>query len=147
MFMRVKNTSKYPIDLVRSVIKFARPSGISNFDVIVKDRPKSFSGRAWGRFRILVKISKGAIKYPVKTYYKPGKGYIQYTLYSDTESLVHVIAHELRHLWQKSHKYGRVWGSKGVSSERDADAYSIRKVREYRRTGLTIQRSIENEAA
>ena len=139
--MKIKNTSKYHIDLIRSVIKFARPIGISNFDVVVKDRPQSFSGRAWGRFKILIRMSKGTIKYPLKTNYRPGKGYINSVLYSDMETLVHVTAHELRHIWQKNHRRGRVWGSKGISSERDADAYAIRKVREYRRTGLTIPRS------
>ena len=98
--MKVKNTSKYPIDLIRSVIKFARPSGISNFDVMVKNRPRSFSGTAWGKFKILIRISKGAIKYPYKTTCIPGKGYICCILYSDMETLIHVTAHELRHLWQ-----------------------------------------------
>jgi hypothetical protein len=53
---------------------------------------------------------------------------------SREEVLVHIFAHELRHLWQKNHpgKRGKVWGAKGQYSERDADAYAIRKMREWR---------------
>jgi hypothetical protein len=146
--MKIKNTSKYPIDLIRSVIKFARPSGISNFDVMVKNSNNYVCGRSYGRGSpfhtlssspfVVIRIAKGVIKYPYKTYCRPGKGYIQSTLYSDTEALINIIAHELRHLWQKNHKRGRVKGSKGVFSERDADAYAIRKVREYRRVGIQM---------
>jgi hypothetical protein len=54
---------------------------------------------------------------------------------SREEALVHNLAHEFRHFWQKNHigKRGKVWGArKGASSERDADAYAIRKQRECR---------------
>ena len=64
------------------------------------------------------------------------KGYIDSLLLSRTEALVNVMAHEFRHLWQKNHsgKIGKVWGAKGKFSERDADAYAIKKHREWRRT-------------
>lgn len=35
--MRVKNTTTIPSNLVREIIQFVRPSGISNFDVMVKN--------------------------------------------------------------------------------------------------------------
>jgi hypothetical protein len=62
-------------------------------------------------------------------------GYISQLTLSREEGLVSIAAHELRHLWQKNHpgKRGKVWGAKGQYSERDADAYAIRKVREWRR--------------
>ena len=54
--------------------------------------------------------------------------------YNRKELFIHILAHELRHIWQAKHKRGwRVWGSRGQFSERDADAYAIHKVREYRR--------------
>lgn len=58
-------------------------------------------------------------------------GYINHMLLSREEALVHILAHELRHLWQKNHprKRGRVWGARGQYSDRDADAYAIRKTR------------------
>ena len=62
-------------------------------------------------------------------------GYITSIELSREESLVHNLAHELRHYWQMNHpgKRGKVWGAKGNFSERDADAYAIRKTREWRR--------------
>lgn len=62
-------------------------------------------------------------------------GYITSIILSREESLVHTLAHELRHYWQLNHlgKRGKVWGARGKFSERDADAYAIRKTREWRR--------------
>lgn len=62
-------------------------------------------------------------------------GYISHWTLSREEGLVHVIAHELRHFWQSNHsgKRGRVWSARGQYSETDADAYAIRKQREWRK--------------
>ena len=62
-------------------------------------------------------------------------GYISSIALSREESLVHTLAHELRHYWQMNHpgKRGKIWGARGKFSERDADAYAIRKTREWRR--------------
>jgi hypothetical protein len=49
------------------------------------------------------------------------------------------VGSEIRHVWQSQieewerRRRGMVWGARGVFSERDADAFAIRKVREYRR--------------
>jgi hypothetical protein len=73
-------------------------------------------------------------------------GYINCLLLSREEAVILVMAHELRHLWQMNHytrgsqgKEGRVWGSKGQYSNRDADAYAIRKIREWRRKHSTTK--------
>jgi hypothetical protein len=64
-----------------------------------------------------------------------GNGYMTHDTFTDHESLLHVIAHELRHLWQKRVPKGRrVWRARGQFSERDADAYGTRIVRHWRRT-------------
>jgi hypothetical protein len=62
-------------------------------------------------------------------------GYIDSLILSREEALVHVLAHELRHFWQCNHpsKRSKVWGARGRFSDRDADAYAIRKTREWRR--------------
>ncbi|MFB1500801.1 hypothetical protein [Thiocapsa sp. N5-Cardenillas] len=61
-------------------------------------------------------------------------GYLPRDCWTQHERLVHVIAHELRHLWQGRVKRGhRVWGARGQFSERDADAYGIRLTRAWRR--------------
>jgi hypothetical protein len=65
-------------------------------------------------------------------------GYISTLLRSSQECLLYVIAHELRHLYQAKNKVDWVYGSRGrKSSERDADAYAISKVREWRRKNMT----------
>lgn len=62
-------------------------------------------------------------------------GYIDSLFLSREEALVHIMAHELRHLWQKDHpeRRGRVWGARGQYSDRDADAYAIQKSRLWRK--------------
>jgi hypothetical protein len=62
------------------------------------------------------------------------KGYINHLELNREESLVYTLAHEFRHFWQSNHKgkRGKVWGAKGKISERDASAYGIRKMREWR---------------
>jgi hypothetical protein len=70
-------------------------------------------------------------------------GYISTLLRTAQECLVYVTAHELRHLYQVQNKACWVYGSKGKrSSERDADAYAIAKVREWRRKN--IAREVEH---
>lgn len=139
--MRLKNTSALPTSLVRDLIRFAKPSGISNFDVMAKKSSGSFYGRAYGQGSgyhstanpfVVVRIGKN--KYPFRVDRDKGRGYLPVTAYSQTELFLHVLAHELRHLWQAKHPKGwRVWGAKGQFSERDADAYAINVVRRYRR--------------
>jgi hypothetical protein len=64
---------------------------------------------------------------------KNGKGYLSMTFLSAEEELVHTLAHEFRHMWQWYYpKRKRVWGARGQYSERDADAYAHRKLREWR---------------
>lgn len=61
-------------------------------------------------------------------------GYIDSLILSREEALVHLLAHELRHFWQTNHlgKRGKVWGARGKSSEKDADAYAIKRTRAWR---------------
>jgi hypothetical protein len=53
------------------------------------------------------------------------------------ESLVDVLPHEFRHAWQyenKGKRRGKLWGvRRDAISEKDADGYAIRKLREWRR--------------
>ena len=74
---------------------------------------------------ILRKVYAGAV----------GNGYLGWPACSWEEAVVALVAHEIRHLWQARHPKGwRVWGARGRMSERDADAYAIRKLREWRRS-------------
>jgi hypothetical protein len=69
-----------------------------------------------------------------KGYFRNPKGYIDHLVLSREEGLVYVLAHEFRHFWQWSHrgKRGKIWNARGKFSERDADAYAIKKVRAWR---------------
>lgn len=61
-------------------------------------------------------------------------GYLTGGWWSTHERVLHLIAHEIRHVWQRKVRKGwRVWGSRGQMSERDADAFAIRTVRKWRR--------------
>jgi hypothetical protein len=56
------------------------------------------------------------------------------------EALIMLVAHELRHLWQADHPKGwRVYGARGVYSERDADAYALQMLRKYRRGEIGLE--------
>ena len=139
--MKIKNTSKiYDNELVRKVIDFVRPPNVRNFDVMLKNSQYGIRGRCYTQgcayhstaSPFIVACISPRVKYPYK--FIGGKGYISHTVYNSTEGLVSLLAHELRHLWQAKVKKGwRVWGAKGQFSERDADAYAIHKVREWRR--------------
>jgi hypothetical protein len=140
--MRIKNTNNlYSNKQIREIIQFVKPVGISNFDVMIKNsKPGCYAGRAYyqgssyhSTFSPFITIRVGKIKFP---YFEKDKraGYLCSEFYSQTEILVHLIAHELRHLWQYKHPKGwRVYGARGQFSERDADAYAIHKLREWRR--------------
>jgi hypothetical protein len=138
--MKIKNTSDiYSTKQIREVVNFVRPSGIDNFDVMVKNSKSNFQGRAYMNgsdyhfsYRPFVVIRIGKMKFPYHR--SPFNGYLRYSVFSQEEILVVIIAHELRHLWQYKHPKGwRVYGAKGRFSERDADAYAIRQLRKWRR--------------
>lgn len=140
--MRIKNTcSLFDVDLIREAVNFVKPNGISKFDVWIKNSKKAFYGRAYytgtafhNRYCPYVVIRIGRNKYPYYCNRFNKKGYLSFIVYSAEELLIHLLAHELRHLWQRKVKRGyRVWGARGQFSERDADAYAIHKVREWRR--------------
>jgi len=140
--MQLTNTTNLDNGKIREIIKMVRPSGISNFDVMIKNSKSNHCcGTAYSKGSsmhysarpfMVIRIPKNDSKYPYRTY--EGKGYIPTIILNKLEDIVYVIAHELRHLWQSKVKKGyRVWGARGQFSERDADAYAIRKVREFRR--------------
>ena len=138
--MKIKNTSKqFDTNRIRSIIDHCRDSGVPSFDIWVK------GGRDWAGAAYYAGCSYGrhkkpyiSIRAPKVCCYpytrRPRSGYLGWVAYKPEDALVHLVAHEIRHLWQSKHKKGhRVWGAKGKFSERDADAYAIHKVREWRR--------------
>jgi hypothetical protein len=153
--MRIKNYTKFNDQLLREIIAFTKPSGVSGFDISFKNSEAGWKGRAYTQgcsFHNRSLRSRGEKTAPTyivigvphntteaKRYKRPnvtdfGKGYLRSVQLSPVEDMVHLVAHELRHLWQGVIKKGwRVWGARGQFSERDADAYAIRMVRKWRR--------------
>lgn len=112
----------------------------SSFDVMVKNGrrhrarayPKGSGYHATARPFIVVVVAR-SVTYPHTFEQVVGKGYLKHTVYSAEEAYIHLLAHEIRHLWQAKYPgCARVYGSRGKFSERDADAYGIRCVRRYR---------------
>jgi hypothetical protein len=98
---------------------------ILRYEIFDEKRQEYRKWRMWRRYT--------SIKDKPKTF--STGGYISALFLSREEALVHLIAHELRHHWHTNHpgKRGRVWGSRGKISDTDADAYAIRKTREWRK--------------
>ena len=146
--MRLKNYTDFTDTEVRELINLVRPPGIAKFEVRVQNfRDGAFFGRgmAYTEGTSVTRHPVVIISIPRKERYaryitekEYGKGYLGgITLGGRKETLLFILAHELRHLWQgKVRKGRRVWGSKGVFSERDADAYALSKLRKYRRGEL-----------
>lgn len=167
--MRLQNFTKLDTELLREIIRFTCPVGVSGFDIAFKNSARSYRGRAYtngtqyhwrtckrtGRFIVPQLIIIGVHRHPasvlrrytIKTGHGiagakwttplqwPARGgYLPTVAFSETEIIVHLVAHELRHLWQRRVKKGhRVWGARRQYSERDADAYAIQMVRRWRR--------------
>jgi hypothetical protein len=138
--VRLKNYTDLPDNTIREIIRAVKPSGVSNFDISIKNCASTFRGRAYytgcayhdtASPLVIASIGK-ADKFPLSAAV-PG-GYLPVILYTRLEALVFVVAHELRHLWQAKHPRGwRVWGARGQFSERDADAYAIKSLRSWRK--------------
>lgn len=143
--MRVVNTTTLDTALLRDVIRFVCPPGVAGFDVRLSNCSNgAFKGRAYpegsswhdrrATWFINLYIGPAALfprtpRPPVRSGYLPTPW-----LRDQTEALVYLCAHELRHLWQGRVPRGRrVWGARGQYSERDTDAYAIRMLRAWRR--------------
>ena len=142
--MRLRNYTDIKTEQIRDLIRALRPAGISNFDVRISNMGRNGArGRAYTEGSsyhdradpfIVVSVSRQETWSPYIQ--GPRGGYLGHTWGTRIEALVWILAHELRHLWQATHSRGKVYGSKGRFSERDADAYALQMLRRYRRGEL-----------
>lgn len=141
--MRLRNATDIPDEMVREVIRFVKPSGVSGFDVrlgvagcgsVIKGKAYWMGSGYHDTAAPFVNLYLGDVRYPRKPAPPIKSNYLPQPYFADkTEALVFLAAHELRHLWQANVPRGRrVWGSRGQFSERDADAYAIRLLRAWR---------------
>jgi len=137
--MKIKNKSFFTEEEIREVVRFVKPQNVSRFSVKVRECRGGYSGwfcHSWGNNgrmepEVIASVSR-SISFP--HHRKMHGAYLSFDLYNLKEILVMLLAHELRHFWQfKIPKGWRVWRAKGQYSERDADAYALHKVREWRR--------------
>jgi hypothetical protein len=148
--MKLINTTSYCSDKLKEIIKWCLPQGLHLKDIRKIDFGNTklgWHGRAWYSGRVHIGVPAYS-KY-VKPYISGGeRGYLPLKTYNWEESLVDIIAHEVRHLWQykknkfyhgikKIRKYNM--GTKAKLSEVDATLYAIRKVREYRKSNIKFQ--------
>jgi hypothetical protein len=143
--MRLINNSGLPRSTVMSIVRATRPGGISNFDVRISTTKRGLRGKAYTRGSsyhstadpfVIVQLPKTDRE--CRCIRKARGAYLRVVIGSKMEALIYVLAHELRHLWQANHRIGRVWGSRGKFSERDASAYGIRMLRRFRRGELEM---------
>ena len=149
----IRNTTNIPDDVIRAVVRFVRPPGITGFKVTVCNSQYDYCG--WGHSSG-VKLRIGThVRYPRKlrvyqlgqlkgrwTEPNPLTGRIhqlkgrRYYLGSLVEALIFLAAHELMHVrqGQKGGMRSRVWGARGRYSEIETDSWAIKKLREYRRS-------------
>lgn len=150
VWITLRNTSAFSNEQVWEALTYAVPAlklkNHKKVDVTVTNKSSGnytgtcyYNGCSWHNTPnplIITRITSEEKKFPRLTEYEPGEGYINSLLLDRMEALILMLSHEFRHLWQKENE-GRsrrvkVWGARGIFSERDADAFAIRKVREYR---------------
>jgi hypothetical protein len=135
----LRNTTEIPSELVWEIIRFVQPPRTSGIRIKLQNSPSGFySGRAGGH-HCMVRFNPEDTKFP--RFYKPyqygqNKGK-RWWVATETEMLVILFAHELRHCWQslrRANRKGYAWGARGRYSEVDTEAYALRKLREWRRS-------------
>jgi len=142
------------VSLAKLLIRFRNSDGVSgrayvdDCEIIIR-LPRCYTGapQPYRRRRLLryVVDNPGKIPLDLKSKRNPrrtlgrirqatGEGYVEDECFTRRERIVGIVAHELRHLWQKKFRYApRYWGSHGRYSERDAESYAMHRVREWRR--------------
>lgn len=142
--MKVINKTKYSRSLLVRIAEFSKPKKLKHITIVYKWRKNTTD--CSGKYRpkknaIMVMLPKNPklSNYPFHwqtTLVVKGDPYIEHIRLNLLEDIVHVTAHEMRHAEQnKRGKIHRVFGYKKGNkySERDADAYAIRKQREWRK--------------
>lgn len=140
--MRFKNTTRVPETLLREVIRFVCPSSVTNYSIWFKraggGKGVFFAGTAY-RFRrhVVCRIPvyhKLAKPYTGAGSFTTGRGYIPWVAKTYEESLVALVAHEMRHLAQHLNPtlYKRTPYARGQYSEVDCDTYANKMILAWR---------------
>jgi hypothetical protein len=143
-----KNPAAIGTKYIPSILCCVYRSG-SIYPFRTDNRPRKVVGLDYDEYNVKIKdwVTISVIQ-PVGTKHGSTGGYIDRLVLSAEEEIIHNFAHELRHLWQFNHheKRGKAWGARGRFSERDADAYAMRKTREWRRKNTMTVGLVDWEA-
>ncbi len=153
MKYKLINKTKIPRDDLEAVINFCAPKGITNFNVVVS-YDKNFEWHAFAypfqkKKSIHIYIQKKPIHFPRMSNLHAAKkaGYSPvYRINDRRELMIHLFAHELRHIWQGTvskqnflrTKIGHYTNSDGSQEssfykmERDACKYAKKMMVKYR---------------
>ncbi len=154
MKYKLINRTNIPRKDLEAAINFCAPKGITNFNVIVS-YDKKFEWHAFAypfkkKKSIHIYIQKKPIRFPRISNCKAATiaGYNpRYTIKDKYELLIHLFAHELRHIWQSTvsnqnflrttlRTYTNSDGSEESSiykMERDACKYAKKVIQKYRK--------------
>lgn len=132
---------------LRAAIQAVKPANVTGITIAVKNgrAPRGmaytnglcFRGKVRTCQYVVIALNPKQSVFPVR--YPKGNGYLGIICYTQAELALMLLAHELRHCWQRRVPRGwRVWGSRGQMSERDADAYALQMLRRYRRGELEL---------
>src|SRR3982750_2843638 len=120
--MRLQNFTKLDTELLREIIRLTCPSGVHRFDIAFKNSSSGYKGgayvtgceyharsmRAKGMkdinrgFVVIGCCSRRAGRKWTRSYQFCNQGaYLGGTVFSEAEAVVLLVAHELRHLWQR----------------------------------------------
>ena len=148
MARRWRNYTDLPDADLRAIYEAVCPSGLMAHDVAVKNHAGRGRGVAYSEgsgyhstARPFVNVCLPKTERVARSRWQAerGAGYLAVDIGSRLEAFVYILAHELRHLWQRKAKgkpRGMVYGAKGRMSERDACAYGLQMLRRYRRGEL-----------
>lgn len=132
-----QNTTDIPSEVIAAIADLVCPAGAARYVLHLTNKPNAVGVSGWayrnsGRVSLCIGTLAGPHVYNAGG--NSSKGYLHDTACgSRAEAVLFVLAHELRHRFQRAHRQPRVYGSRGRYSERDADAYALNVLRRYRR--------------
>ena len=133
---------RFPVRKIDRLAKFVRPPGTPYFQTAIVPVPlddfsNGFHGCVFDRDFLanpIVRIYIGArIKYPEPVADNRTRSVRRLCmLRNDTETMLFLLAHEARHVWQSRNGHGIRWHGPRHPTEIDADLYGRRMLNKYR---------------
>jgi hypothetical protein len=136
---RIANESDLPTPFVRAAYNFCVPVGVKKIDVVFFEPVSTDLGGSCGRC-CFFGVPRNNFQRPfiyvaaekADHFPSPWRDDLPNTYFaSREEAAIYILAHELRHVWQRQFH--------GQFSERDADAYALHCLRQWRRSWVDVR--------